>query len=305
MGNRATFPEPHLLLQLLVGRPLLLLAHMLKRLPWFLLIGLRDTVYTSDTDWLHTAEIELTSVDRLKCFFLAASIDSIVSPILGVAIGIALKWLVVGRMVPGPRQDTEWEKFRYWFVEKLVPEKLLKSFAEVVGAHYKPMTYFYRLMGATVGDRIFWPGVPLNVKEYDLLHVGDDVTFGSRSMVYCADAQMAERIQICNGAMVADNCLLLPGVVLGENAILGTGSVANKEYDPNSISIGNINGGTIHLMSGSPSQESTRPFGRAVYNGDAHYHDLGDQCHLHNHLNTIQQGASLVCASGAPHAERL
>ena len=80
-----------------------------------------------------------------------------------------------------------------------------------------------RLLGAKCGARVFWPGSGLDVVEYDLLSIGDDVVFGSRSTFLCGDTEESKTITLLAGANVADRCVLLPGVMLGVNGCLGSG----------------------------------------------------------------------------------
>ena len=73
-----------------------------------------------------------------------------------------------------------------------------------------------------VGKRIYWPGSGLDLTEFDLLEIGDDVTFASRSVYMPSDAHAQAPIKIDAGAMVADRCVLLPGVSVGRNAVLAS-----------------------------------------------------------------------------------
>jgi len=54
----------------------------------------------------------------------------------------------------------------------------------------------------------------MEIIEYDLLEIGDNVVFGSRSAFFTSTSQEAKRIVIEDGAMIADRyvfvlCLLL------------------------------------------------------------------------------------------------
>ena len=63
---------------------------------------------------------------------------------------------------------------------------------------------FFRLLGAKVGKRVYWPGSGLDIVEYDLLEVGDDVVFGSRSVVLTSSAVRSAPVKFESGSMVAD-----------------------------------------------------------------------------------------------------
>jgi hypothetical protein len=47
--------------------------------------------------------------------------------------------------------------------------------------------------------------------EFDLLEVGDDVVFGSRSVVITSSTVASKRVVFEAGCMIADRCVVLPG----------------------------------------------------------------------------------------------
>jgi acetyltransferase-like isoleucine patch superfamily enzyme len=181
---------------------------------------------------------------------------------------------VIGTFTEGNYASSDRGRFKQWFMTLILPLGALKEFALIVGPHYAAMTQFYRAMGARVGKRIFWPGTPFYCVEYDLLTIGDDVVFGSRSTIQCSDNECSRPVLIKSGSMVADGCLLLPGTVLNKGAMLGSGSLADgSKYPDDSIWVGNNRGAAVQLLSRpNTSNESIRPFGKAVYEGRAtHY----------------------------------
>ncbi|CAF1595681.1 unnamed protein product, partial [Adineta ricciae] len=132
----------------------------------------------------------------------------------------------------------------------------------------------YRLLGARIGKRIYWPGSGLNTYEYDLLTIEDDVVFGSRSYFSCSngDKTQSNRITIQSGAMIADRCVLLPGVTVERNTVMGSGSLGkeNTTYPSGSIWIGSKEGNAVLWSLGNEQQsqmktETITPFGRAFY----------------------------------------
>lgn len=62
-----------------------------------------------------------------------------------------------------------------------------------------------------VGERVYWPGSGVEIVEFDLLEVGDDVVFGSRSVVITSSTTCSKKITLEAGCMVADRCVILPG----------------------------------------------------------------------------------------------
>jgi len=54
-------------------------------------------------------------------------------------------------------------------------------------------------MGAKVGKRVYWPGSGIVCPDPELLEIGDDVVFGSRSTLLTTDRLGSEKIVIGNG----------------------------------------------------------------------------------------------------------
>ena len=42
----------------------------------------------------------------------------------------------------------------------------------------------FRAMGAKIGKRVYWPGSGIYCPDPELLEIGDDVVFGSRSEIF-------------------------------------------------------------------------------------------------------------------------
>jgi len=115
------------------------------------------------------------------------------------------------------------------------------------------------------------------ITEYDLFECGDDVTFGSRSTYLMTSAHGSRPIRIQPGANVADRCVLAPGVVVGRNAVLGSGTFAPEGFvaPAGSTWIGQDGReAPIELEAATPRRveaETLRPYGRAMYSGEASY----------------------------------
>lgn len=56
-------------------------------------------------------------------------------------------------------------------------------------------------MGAKVGKRVYWPGSGIHCPDPELLDIGDDVVFGSRSELFTSDRMGSARISIGAGGM--------------------------------------------------------------------------------------------------------
>jgi len=147
-----------------------------------------------------------------------------------MAGALLIKWIVIGRIKPGPlNPHCEHERFRLWLLAHLFPRKKVQAVTDLIGRHYDYVSVLYRLLGAKVGRRVFWPGnQPACNGLYDLLEIGDDVVFGSRSTLLCASVDRCDKIILCAGANVSDNCIVLPGSVISKNSVLGSNSICSE-----------------------------------------------------------------------------
>ena len=220
---------------------------------------------------------------RLGVIFAARVGHNIFGPLLQLIWIVLVKWIVVGKFKPGPLPRTylarEWELTRRWLMNKLLPKGDFRGALAVLGKHYEYTSIVYRMLGAKIGKRVFWPGSGVLVADgmYDLVDIGDDVVWGSRSMVFPADCTSSLPVSICRGANVSDRCVIYAGVTLMDDACLGSGAVAPRKmkYDYGSIHVGSRNGACVQLDPGSKPDDSVlrepKPFGRAVYQRKATY----------------------------------
>jgi hypothetical protein len=204
----------------------------------------------------------------------------------------------IGKFKPGPRDtSSDWQLLRHWLAAKVFSRENMQGVTDLLGRHYEPISILYRLLGAKVGERVFWPGPghqPVFTGEFDLLEIGDDVVFGSRCAIFCTTINSCEKVIFCAGANVSDNTVVLPRSIVGKIAVLGSATVCpRRRYLPeSSIWIGADKGEPILLENGSdtlnkgifwssdvkeselPMQgdDSTlRPFGKAQCLGEAPY----------------------------------
>jgi hypothetical protein len=54
-------------------------------------------------------------------------------------------------------------------------------------------------MGAKVGRRVYWPGSGIYCLDPELLEIGDDVVFGSRSELFTTDRVGSNKIVVEDG----------------------------------------------------------------------------------------------------------
>lgn len=99
-------------------------------------------------------------------------------------------------------------------------------------------------MGAKIGKRVYWPGSGIYCPDPELLEIGDDVVFGSRSEIFTTDNIGTAKITVGNGAMIADRVVLLPGTHVGKRTVMGSGSLGKRGgvYEDGSTWMGNDGG---------------------------------------------------------------
>lgn len=281
---RTAFPTPPAWLIILVGLPILLVVAALSRVPWF--IGLHLMVADAKANGWYEPEIHSMlhaflwwiRPRRLAYYFLLRAIRRCLVPFVHLGCSILIKWTIIGRFRPmgEVEKNQPWNAFRYWLMARLLPGGSLGGVAKLVGTHYAIVSAIYRLLGSKIGKRIYWPGSGLEIVEYDLLEIGDDVVFGSRSVVLTSSAKRSARVVLEAGCMVADRCVILPGVTLRRGAVLGSGSLAAEGMDiaVGSVWVGSRSGCAINVAPSDPSyatNDTMTPFGRAFYQRKAPY----------------------------------
>ena len=97
-------------------------------------------------------------------------------------------------------------------------------------------------MGAKIGKRVYWPGSGIYCPDPELLEIGDDVVFGSRSELFTSDSIGSAKITVGKGAMIADRVVLLPGSRVGRRTVMGSGALGNPTPASNTAYVHNLTG---------------------------------------------------------------
>ncbi|KAI9283758.1 hypothetical protein BC943DRAFT_326990 [Umbelopsis sp. AD052] len=277
--NRMNFPAPHFLVSLIFGWPIVIFVKFFAFLPWFAVIFLLTReVFFEKASQNQFAELILyfAEPERVGYHFLAVIVRDNITPFFYLAGVIAMKRLFIGKFKAGPRDRRQISLLKYWLMEKLMPGGDLGGVTRLIGTHYELVSMIYRALGAKIGERVYWPGSGLRIIEFDLLEIGNDVIFGSRTHVVCSDSHVSAPVKIGDGAMIADRCVLLPGSTIGRKAVLGSGGLAKKnfQFPDNSVWVGSRGGNALLWDAGTNSadDESTiTPFGRAFYQNKAKF----------------------------------
>jgi carbonic anhydrase/acetyltransferase-like protein (isoleucine patch superfamily) len=199
---------------------------------------------------------------RLALYFMLRVMQRVFVPWVHLTAVVAVKRLVVGRFTAMTAADplTAWELTRRWIMRTLLPTPNLCGVLPLVGTHYETISCVFRALGARVGARVFWPGSGVYVADgaFDLLEVGNDAVWGSRTLLFPANALHALPIKIAPGANVADRCVVLAGVTVEAEATLGSGSLAAEgfTFPEGSVWVGARDGNAVLLERGMEEQEA-------------------------------------------------
>jgi carbonic anhydrase/acetyltransferase-like protein (isoleucine patch superfamily)/acyl carrier protein len=231
--NRRCFAEPSVFIQMCVGGPITFLVNSFAQIPpifilWLLLVfKSRESGENFFANWNELIDW-LCDPKRIPFFIAIRVARALLSPFFYMFAALFVKKLIIGKFEPGPRNTrSEWDNFRHWLAAKLFTRKKIQSCTDLMGRHYENVSILYRILGAKVGKRVFWPGHQLvTTGAFDLLEIGDDCVFGSRSALIFTTVDRCEKIILCAGANVADNCVVMAGSVVGKNAVLGSNSIS-------------------------------------------------------------------------------
>lgn len=298
--NRYSAPEPAVWMRILVGGPIVFLVNTISHIPAMTVLYMLVAMHLRDRNggFQDVGDLLewLCEPKRLSYYFGIRIARSLLAPIFYMVTAIIVKWVVIGKFKPGPRDVTkQWTLMRHWLAATLFSRENMQEVTELLGRHYETVSVLYRLLGAKVGKRVFWPGHQFVFSgEFDLLEIGDDVVFGSRSVVLCSTLESSEKVIFCAGSNISDNTIVLPGGIIGKNAVLASNTVCppNRYLPEASIYLGSRGGEPIVLEPGTErdaketmwssdvktsslpmkgDDTTLRPFGKAVYKREASY----------------------------------
>jgi acetyltransferase-like isoleucine patch superfamily enzyme len=110
-----------------------------------------------------------------------------------------------------------------------------------------------RMRGVKIGKHChFSPYVQLDLIYPHLLHIGDNVTFGSNVMIFAHNNPAANlflkrgeyprkvaEVTIKSGAVLFPGVIVTAGVTIGENSIISVGSVITQDIPDYCVVVGN------------------------------------------------------------------
>ena len=293
-------PKPHLALSLL-SLPVQWLVRFTALLPWMGgLIGVILEEPGKEQDLVESVTIWFADGKRVGFHFLARVLSVLIGPFVFFSMVVLVKFLLdksVGKLEPGPADNrSQLQKFRMSLMSSLVPKGDLSRITDLFGAHYEFTSIAIRALGGKVGKRVYWPGNGPFLQDFELLDIGDNVVFGSRSHILTSDGLGSQKVQIGDNAMVADRVIILPGTTLGKNTVLGSGAVTRRDtnYPPNTVWVGCKQGGAVCLTArdqSTTSRDSTslRSSAASIRSNDSEMTAHSDQSTLSSQSTIYQQ----------------
>ncbi|CAD6886851.1 unnamed protein product [Tilletia laevis] len=278
--NRTSGPQPSMVLIVLFGIPISALVSFLCYVPW---IASLFMLLAQPFDFNHHDSVKgviawFAFPRRIGWHYVARIVRNILPPMINIVFGILIKRLLGLNREGSMRNATQIALFRRWMGQSLLSQPQIRRAFTILGTHYEMTSVIYRAMGARVGRRVYWPGSGIYCPDPELLELGDDCVFGSRSEVFTSDSIGWAKVRIGRGAMIADRVVLLPGVTVGRQCVMGSGALAkrNGHYEEGTVWMGSKNGEAVSFGKAAKDNkegaeavggedETITPFGKAYY----------------------------------------
>ncbi|KAI0143525.1 acetyl-CoA synthetase-like protein [Xylariaceae sp. FL1272] len=247
-------PKPHWALLVFVSAPICAVSRLVFNAPWLGgLVGLVQPEALPRRSALITILNWFAEGERIAWYYLARTLRTFFGPIVLFCFGYVVRQLLLcafGALRPSESKKRRIvDTWRMDLMKSLIPNSLFHELTGLWGHHYEATSIAIRLLGGKVGRRVYWPGTGPSITQYEMLDVGNDVVFGSRSHLITSDGTGSEPIIIKDGAMIADRVVALPGVTIGARATLGSGCLTqrNKTYESQGVYVGSKAGDSIFL----------------------------------------------------------
>ncbi|KAJ5959588.1 AMP-dependent synthetase/ligase [Penicillium vulpinum] len=259
-------PQPHWFWILFIVEPIKLLTWMAARVTW--MGGLIPMVLefpAPAADMFQSTLNWYTSDQRIAFHITARICRSVGGPIVLFIAILIIKFfldLICGKPKPGPAsKQTTLQKVRSAVLAQILPAGDIHELTRLTGRHYEFVSMAVRALGGKVGKHVYWPSVGPVTVDFDLIEVGNDVVFGSRSTLVTSDGYGRDRIVIGDGTMVGDRVVALPGATIGRQAMIGSGALLrrNGDYPANTVWTGSKGGEAIQFPSSTSTSTSTAP----------------------------------------------
>ncbi|CAJ0553239.1 Ff.00g117510.m01.CDS01 [Fusarium sp. VM40] len=250
--------KPHWLLNGLFTMPLRLVAMFVGALPWMAgLVGMVMKKSTKSGSPLRSSVNWFAEPQRVGWHYLALVLGCLFGPFFLFGFVMIVKCILdlfFGKLQTDMGTVATW---RASLIKALYPEKRLHDLTSLFGQHYEATSVALRMLGAKVGQRVYWPGTGPSIGDYHLIDVGSDVVFGSRSHLVTSDGLGSEKVVVKDRTMIADRVCLLPGVNVGEKVTMGSGALTKRggDYPHGGTYVGSKGGDALCLSTGSNTEK--------------------------------------------------
>ncbi len=178
--------------------------------PWFAAIWLM----LDQTEFIPPNENSLVAVifwfalpERVFYHAVSRMARAVLTPLLHLMLSLVVKRMLGLNKVSIGANQGQWTLLRRYVNGVLLSQDNLKRSFSILGTHYEAVSIVYRMMGAKIGKRVYWPGSGIYCLDPELLEIGNDVVFGSRSEVFTTDCLGTQRVVVKDGGTSSIFCL--------------------------------------------------------------------------------------------------
>jgi hypothetical protein len=175
--NREALPAPTLFSQIFFVGPIVFMVDSVSHVPALLVL-----YWMVKMPWHHNEAFEsmsdlmewLCDVRRIPFFIGIRIVRALISPLVYMAAAVLVKWCVIGKFKPGPRDKTsEWQLSRHRMAATLFSRENMQEVADILGRHYELVSMLYRTTRSQGGQTRFSARAATNIHgEFDLLEIG-------------------------------------------------------------------------------------------------------------------------------------
>ena len=150
---------------------------------------------------------------------LIVGLASFVIMIVGMLINIALKWLLLGKIVEGDYPLWGNYHMRLWFIEG-VNGVVMATYGWLLNGT-PILTWYLRAMGCRIGNNVVIHG---SISGFDLVEIGDGCMLNGGSSISASTIEGGmisfRRVKLGDDVTLGTKAMVQEGVTIGDNAIL-------------------------------------------------------------------------------------
>ncbi|TBU54902.1 acetyl-CoA synthetase-like protein [Dichomitus squalens] len=181
---------------------------------------------------LFTTAIDGSFWQRIGSLFAAIIAARLLSRIVLPVVGIALKWIIIGRYKPGTYRFWSNYHLRWWIINQA-----LRIFGRgIFSAHPYLEVVYLRMLGGRVGRNVVIDS-DATLGEYDLLTIHDGCRIDNALVRgFCVERDGCFRLEpivIGRGAIISAHTQISPGAAIPDGAIYGPHASSYDEPSPN------------------------------------------------------------------------